>query len=174
LSRTPLIVLAVNVLLWTIQTQANHYLASWDLSIFLGGLCVAFASLRLPSREGVRTLLLIGFWFDAATPVPFGLHAFLFLLAHAAILTFRNRIPRDETMLGLLIATVVNLLLMLGLTIALLHRNPAPLLLWPRLIADSLVSFCLVMLLGPWFFSLQTGALEMGGVILRRDSRSLG
>lgn len=172
--RAALLIFLANVLLWLIQSQLNHYIAPWNLTVFIGGLCVAFASLRLSPRDGARTLVLIGFWFDAATPVPFGLHAFLFLLAHTLILPLRSRIAREEVLVGLLIAVIVNLGVMIGISAALLHRNPAPLAMWPRLIADSLISFCAVVLMGPWSFSFQERLLQIGGVSLRRDPRGTG
>lgn len=171
--RVSLLVFLANALLWVIQSQLNHYIAPWNASVFIGGLCVAFASLRLSPRDGTRAVALIGLWFDAATPVPFGLHLFLFLLAHTIILTVRSRIAREETLVGLLVAVIVNLGVMTAISIALLHRNPAPLAMWPRLVVDSLISFCLIVLIGPWAFALQDRLLYLSGANLRRDPRGL-
>lgn len=173
MSRAALLVFLTNVLLWTIQSQLNHYIAPWDVTIFIGGLCVAFASLRLLPRDGGRALLLTGLWFDAATPVPFGLHVFLFLLAHTIISALRSRIAREETLVGLLVAVIVNLGAMIAISATLLHRNPAPLEMWPRLIADSLISFCVIVLIGPWAFVFQERLLQMSGASLRRDPRGM-
>lgn len=172
--RTPLLVFAANVLLWTIQTQLNHYLAPWNISVFIGGLAVVFSSLRLNGRDGARALFLTGLWFDTSSPVPFGLHALLFLFAHAVLLSLRDRLARQETAVGLLVAVIANLGLMLALTIALIHRNPAPWLIWQRVIWDSLVSFALLLILGSWFFALQEHACEIAGISLRREQRSMG
>ena len=172
--RASLLIFAANALLWLIQSQLNHYIAPWNVSVFIGGLCVAFASLRLSPRDGTRALLLTGFWFDAATPVPFGLHVFLFLLAHIIIISLRSRIAREEALVGLLVAVVVNLAVMIVISAALLHRNPAPLEMWPRLIADSLLSFCVIVLIGPWAFGLQERLLQISGASLRRDPRGGG
>lgn len=159
-----------NALLWTIQSQLNHYLGPWDLTLFLGGLSVAFAALRLPAREGARVTFLTGLWHDAAAPVPFGLHAFLFLLAFTIIVSIRGRIAREETLVGLLIAALANLAFLIAVSAALIHRNPAPFQVWPRLVADSLASFCVIILIGPWFFAFQEGFLGVFGVSLRRDA----
>lgn len=171
--RAPLLIFAANVLVWTIQSQLNHYIAPWNVTSFLGGLCVTFASLRLSPRDGARALVLTGLWFDAATPVPFGLHAFLFLLSHTILITFRSRIPREETLVAVLVAVLVNLGTLLAVSAALLHRNPAPLAMWPRLVADSLLSFCVIILIGPWVFAFQERLLQISGVSLRRDQRSV-
>ncbi len=173
MKRTPLLIFATNALIWTIQSQLNHYIAPWNLTVFIGGLCVAFASLRLTPREGRQALLLTGFWFDAAAPVPFGFHAFLFLLSHTILISVRSRVARDEPLVGVLVSVLVNLGVIIALSAALLHRNPAPLEMWPRLIADSLASFCLIVLLGPWAFSFQEQLLQISGVNLRQDQRSV-
>jgi len=170
--KTPFLVLLGNVILWAIVAQLDHYLATWDVSVFAGGLCVAFASLRLPPREGYRALLLTGLWFDAASPVPFGLHALLFLFAHAVINSFRTRLARDDTLVGLLVAAIANLGLIVALTGGLLHRNPALWELWPRLSVDSLISFCAVILIGPWYFAMQEKLLAFFGTFLRHETRS--
>lgn len=171
--RTPFIILVINALLWMIQAQLNHYVSAWNVSIFLGGVAVAFSALRLPYREGVRALLLTGLWFDAATPVPFGLHAFLFLICHALVFTFRSRLAREETMVGIVIAVVANLGIMTAIALGLMHRSPAPLQQLPRLIADSLLSFCVVMLIAAWYFRLAEQTLEIAGVSLRREQRGV-
>ncbi len=169
--RVPLIILLGNALLWAIVSQLNHYLAVWDLSIFVGGLCVAFAALRLPSREGYRALILTGLWVDATAPVPFGLHTLFFLFAHALIKSFRSRLARDDTIVGLLVAAITNLGIFVALTGALMHRSPALWELWSRLSVDSMISFCALILIGPWYFSAQEHLLAYLGVSLRREQR---
>jgi cell shape-determining protein MreD len=170
--KTPLLVLFGNAILWAIVAQLNHYLSAWDVSVFAGGLCVAFAALRFSPRDGYRALLLTGLWFDAAAPVPFGLHALLFLFAHAVINSFRTRIATEDSLIGLLVAAIANLALIVALSIGLLHRNPALWELWPRVTVDSLISFCAVILLGPWYFATQEHLLAFFGAPLRREART--
>ncbi len=173
LLRTPFIVFGANVLLWTVQSQLNHYTAPSQLSVFLGGLCVTFPALRLSYRDGVRALVLTGFWFDAASPVPFGLHTLLFLFCHTVLHGVRGRLARDETLVGLGCAALCNLVLFLALSFALLHRGPEPLAIIPRLIADSLVSFGILAVVGAWFFALVEHSLEYCGAGLRREQRGI-
>ena len=171
--RIPFIVFLGAIVLWTLQSQLNHYIATWQLTVFTGGLLVAFTALRLSYREGVRALLLAGFWLDASTPVPFGLHAFLMVLTQTVIFGFRGRLAREETLVGVVCAAISNLVIVVALSAALLHRNPAPVSMASRLIADSLLSFCLILLVGPWFFALLEHLLEICGVNLRREQRGV-
>jgi len=171
--RTSLIAFAANALLWTLQSQLNHYVSLWQMSVFVGGLAVAFAGLRLGYRDGARALILTGLWFDAAAPVPLGTHVFLFLLAQTVIFSFRDRLAREEPLVGITIAAVANLLLFVALSATLLHRNPAPMQLAGRLIADSLISFCTVVVVAGWYFGFVEQLLEIAGVSLRRDQRSI-
>lgn len=171
--RAPFLVFAANALLWTLQSQLNHYVSSWQLTVFSAGLVVAFAGLRLGYRDGARALILTGLWFDAAAPVPLGTHVFLFLAAQMVVFMVRDRLAREEMLVGLAIAAIANLLLFVALSAALLHRNPAPMQLAGRLIADSLISFCFVIIVGGWFFAFVEHLLKFGGVSLRHEQRSI-
>lgn len=171
--RTPFIAALGIALLWVVQAQLNHLISAWNLHVYLGGLAVAFCSLRLTPREGARALVLAGFWFDAAAPVPFGLQVFFFLFAHVVINSIRSRLAREETLVGLIVGAIVNLGLLLALTLALMHRNPAPLQLWPRMVADSLASFTVLALIAPWFFAFQTHLLGICGVSLHHEQRGI-
>src|SRR4051812_34148543 len=85
MSRRTFIVLVCSIVLQTIVFQLNHYLAPWHVNLFVGGLLVTFPSLRIGYREGFWSVFLTGLYLDAASPVPFGLHALLFALAYAVI-----------------------------------------------------------------------------------------
>ena len=50
--------------------QLNHYLAPHGAYLFIGGLLVTFAALRLSLRIGLMATLLIGLALDAVEPVP--------------------------------------------------------------------------------------------------------
>lgn len=161
--------IACNYLLWLIAAQANHYLALWHVSLFAGGLMVTYPALRLPYREGVAVVFLTGLLLDAGTPVPFGLHAFLMLFAHAVVLGARNRLSREENAVALVVALATNLGLVLAISLVFLVRGRLAAGIWPRILFDLLASEVLVAVVTPWFLALQQRALEIGGVHLRRE-----
>lgn len=163
------ICIACNYLLWLITAQANHYLALWHVSLFAGGLMAVYPALRLPYRDGATVVFVTGLLLDAGTPVPFGLHAFLLLFAHAVILGARNRFPREENAVALVVALVANLGVILAISLVLMIRGRVPVSVWPRLGFDLLASETVLALLTPWFLALQQRALEIGGVNLRRE-----
>jgi rod shape-determining protein MreD len=45
-----------------------------------------------------------------------------------------------------------------------IHDAPAPNAIWPRLIADLVCSQIFLVLVTPWFFALQRGALALAQV----------
>jgi rod shape-determining protein MreD len=167
------IVLLCCVVLWVCVSQLNHYLAPIHLSIFAGGMLVAFSALRLEFRAGWWSSLLIGLLIDSSTAVAFGFHGLLFVAVHVGIFNLRGRFPREETSLGVVVALLANLALFFVITLTLIHRSPDPLDMLPRLSLDLLVSEVFVLAVSPWFFSLQEHALEYGGVSLRREQRGL-
>src|SRR5690606_37269265 len=75
--RRTLVIAACGYILWQMTGQANHYLAPARLYIWLGGLLVAFAGLRLPAQEGFNACFLIGLLVYAGSPVPFAGHDFV-------------------------------------------------------------------------------------------------
>jgi rod shape-determining protein MreD len=172
--RRPLFVIfGGSVLLWWLVAQLNHLLAPAQFSVFVGGLLVAFPALRLGHREGWKLAVLLGLWCDAAAPVRFGLHAILFLAAHSVIFSLRGRFPREEALLGILVAVLANTGIALVLSVALIGRGPAPLAALPPILFNLLASGIFVALITPWFFALQERSLEICGVGLRRERRGL-
>jgi len=166
-----LIPFAVMLLLWSLVAQINHYLAPYGVSLFVGGLLVTFAALRLALRNGLIATLLTGLAIDALEPVPFGTHLLLFAGLHVAVYHLRSRFPREETILGVITALLANLALFLALSFLLLGGQPAANGAWIRLFADLGVSQLFVAAIAPWFFALQHHALAFGHVDLGEESR---
>jgi len=166
-----LILSAASLLLAWVLTQINHYLAPWQLHVWCGGLFVAFAALRLGYRTGAIAVFIAGLLLDAGKPVAFGTQAFLFLAAHAVIFNVRARAPRDETIVGVVTALLVNLGLFLALSFPHIDSSRFAAGSWMRCFADLLVSQIVLALLAPWFFSVQTRLLEFGGTNLRDFAR---
>jgi len=173
MTRTPLIIFGCCVVLWVCVSQLNHYLAPLHLSLFVGGLLVSFSALRLDFRAGWWASLLIGLLIDSSSAVAFGFHGLIFVAAHVGIFNLRGRFPREETVFGLVVALLANLALFIVVTASLIHRSPAPFDMLPRLFLDLLASELVVLLVAPWFFSLQEHTLELVGVSLRREQRGL-
>ena len=166
-----LILTAASLLLALILGQLNHYLAVWQVHAWCGGLFVAFAALRLGYRTGAIVAFIAGLLLDAGEPVAFGTQAFLFLAAHAIIFNVRARAPRDATIVGVVVALMANLALILVLGFLRIDPGLQPAAAWMRCFADLLVSQVVIALIAPWFFSMQTRLLELGGTNLRDFSR---
>ncbi len=171
--RTVSIAFVCGVLFWTLSEQLNHYLSGWHVSLFIGGLLVTFPALRLRSRDSWKIVILLGLWCDATAPVRFGLHAVLFLSAHTFIHFFRDRLPREETLLGVVVALIANAAIFLVLTLAMIERHPTPFAALPAILFDLFLSELFIALIAPWCFALQERTLEIAGVSLRREQRGL-
>src|SRR6185369_183981 len=107
-----LIVTLANLLLWWLVGLTNHYLAVinlWPFSgggiyLYLGGLLVTYAALRLDAAHGLTATILTAFMVDALEPVPFGTSLFLFTLVHVTVLYGRQRFPREGAIFALVVA----------------------------------------------------------------------
>ena len=175
-----LITFATTLLLWSVVMQLNHYLAPHGAYLFVGGLLVTFAALRLSLRIGLTATLLIGLAIDAVEPVPLvsshalpGTHLVLFGVMHVVLFHIRTRFPREETVIGVVVALLANLGFFLGLSFVFVEfgRHPVPGAVWLRLFADLGWSQLFIVIIAPWFFALQERALELGQVDLAEENR---
>jgi cell shape-determining protein MreD len=161
--RQVLALLSCAAALWAIVNQINHHAAPWALTFSIAGLLVALPALRLPLRAGLACALLTGLWLDAASPLPFGRQALLLGLAFCLVHRIRDRLPRTETLVAVVVALFVNLALFVAFAFLDLGALPDTAAGGLRLLADLLVSQLLTALVGPWFFALQTASLRLVG-----------
>jgi len=165
----PALVTALTLaLLSAIIAQINHSLTDVRVYLFVGGLFVTFAAVRLPLRAGMGASLLGGLLCDANAPVSFGTHTLLFAAAHAVVFHLRDRLPRDDTITRVIVALLTNLAVFLIFSFIQIAQSPSPAAAWPRLIADLACSQCFLALIAPWFFALQEQTL-----VLTRSTRDL-
>lgn len=159
-----LIVFVTNLLLLWLGGVANDMLAPFNLSLFLGGLLVTFAALRLDLRHGLAATMLTGLAADSLTPVPFGISLLLYGVVHAVLLYGRQRFPREEPVFATVVALISNLFIFLFLSFVLVGRNPHPAQAWLRLFADLLASQIVIVAATPWFMALQVRLHEFARV----------
>jgi len=159
-----LIVTLANLLLWWLTGLANHYSAGINVYLYLGGLMVVYAALRLDPRHGFLATMLTGLLVDSLEPIPFGTSFFLFTLVHVVILYGRQRFPREGAIFALVVALLANLFLVLALSFLLVGANPRPASAWLRIFADLFFSQIAIVLIGPWFIALQDRAMELAKI----------
>lgn len=147
------------LLLWAIVAEINHALSALRVYLFVGALFVTYAALMLPFRAGLASTVLGGLLCDANAPVWFGTHLVLFTAAFAIVSHLRNRLPRDDTVARVVVASLANLGLFLLFSFTQIGGSPAPAVAWPRLIADLVCSQIFLAVIAPWFFALQHHAL---------------
>jgi len=158
-----LLVFGCNLLLIWLVALANHYLSRFGflwidyvtLHLYLGGLFVTFAALRLDVRNGLIATLATGLAIDAQSPAAFGTSVLLLGLVHAALLYNRNRFPREETVFAIVVALLANLFLFLVMSFLFIGHNPRPGHAWLRLFMDLIASQLVIALITPWFMALQ-------------------
>lgn len=167
--RRTAVVFLCGLLLATLGRQLNHSLGTWGLSVWLGGLLVAFPALRLGPQQGFNACFLIGLALDANSPLPFGLFAFLLSTAHLVIVRLRNRFAVGQALLGTIVALITNLILYVLVSFVVLAQAPDAPFSGARLLADLVLSQALIALIAPWFFALQEKALLIARVSLHDE-----
>ena len=159
-----LIVTLANLLLWWLTGLANHYVAGHSVYLYLGGLLITYAALRLDPKHGLIATVLTGFMVDALEPVPFGTSLLLFTLVHVTVLYGRQRFPREGAVFGIVVALLANLFLFIALSFLLVGAGPRPASAWLRIFADLFFSQLAIFLVAPWFLALQDRAMELAEI----------
>jgi len=148
-------------LLRGLVAELNSALSGMHIWLFAGGLFVAYSALMMPFREGFAASVLGGLLCDAVTPVVFGTHTALFAAAHAVVYNARERLQREETVVRVFVALLLNLALFLALTFARIRVAHEAAAAWPRILSDLAWSEAALALIAPWFFALQLRTLEL-------------
>jgi rod shape-determining protein MreD len=161
--RQVLVLLACGAVLCALVGQLNHAVSAWALTFSIPGLLITYAALRLPLGAGLAAVFVTGLWLDAVSPLPFGRQAFLFAAAFCLLHRVRDRLPRTETLVGVVAALFVNLALFVALAFLDLGSLPDPAAGGLRLLADLLLSQILTALIGPWFLAFQHASLRLAG-----------
>lgn len=157
-------------LLQAMVAQVNSAIAPIHVWLFAGGLFVAYPALAMPFGQGFAASALGGLLCDALSPVAFGTHAGLFAAAHAVVYNARERLQRDETVVAVSAALLVNLALFLALSFTRIEQARGSAGAWPRMVSDLFWSEAVVAVVAPWFFALQRRTLEIARVVDWRSS----
>ena len=148
-------------LLRGLVAEVNSALSGMHIWLFTGGLFVAYSALMMPFREGFAASVLAGMLCDSATPVAFGTHTALFAAAHAVVYNARERLQREEMLVRVFVALLLNLALFLALTFVQVRAAHETAAAWPRMLSDLAWSEAALALIAPWFFALQLRTLEL-------------
>jgi hypothetical protein len=168
-----IVIVLANGLLAFLGGQLNHHLAVFPVSVFLLGLALPVAGLRLRFRPGMIAMCLSGLVLDSTRPVPFGSSALILAALYTCWHSVRSRLPRDGVAPAVIGALLANLVLFLAQPL-LLGATLAGGASWSRVLVDLVLSQFAVVLVGPWFFALQEQALLLRGVNLAEEARAPG
>jgi hypothetical protein len=172
-----LVVFAGNLVFLFVVAQLNHHLTDFpllgvtrgQLSLFLVGLPLTFAALRLALGPAVLTAAVTALAFEAGTPLPTG--AILLPAAACVCVTqaLRPHFNRFEPSSMLLAGLIINAVLILAVTLIVAYRGGGVSL--TRVAVDLIVSQLALALLSGWFFAAQMALLELFGFNLETELR---
>jgi hypothetical protein len=171
-----LVVFLGNLVFLFIVTQLNNHLTRVPLGpvhgpvyLFLLGLPVAFAALRLRLKQGLAAVIPTALAAEAGTPLPPG----TLMLASAACLcvTIAVRGNFNRFDLSSAILTGLGMNLVIAMVITALIRPSGGVVGGVRLIVDLLISQAFLAALTGWFFSAQMALLRLFGINLETELR---
>jgi hypothetical protein len=165
-----LIVAGGNLLLMYVSMQVNHYLTAISASVFLFGLPIGFAALRLSLGQGLAACATTGLFYDTLTPFPLGTGLVFFSIAFTVIYAIRSQFHREEAFSSVIVVLLANLFLFAafsGVATAMTGSPGYP----ARLIIDLLISQILIAVICGWFFSFQMALMELFGINIEEEQR---
>lgn len=165
-----LLITGGNLVLLYLTIQVNHYLAAVPVSLFLFGLPIAFAALRLNLSQGMIATILTGLCYDALTPFPPGTGLLLFSTTFTVIFAARSQFHREEAYSTIIVVLLANLFLFAAFsTVAIVTIGSAgyPIILVVNFVASQLA----VAGLTRWFFAFQMALLGLFGIHLEEEQR---
>ncbi|GAB5560280.1 MAG: hypothetical protein SynsKO_19270 [Synoicihabitans sp.] len=145
----------------TLVRQVNHAASPLNLSLWVGGLLVAFPAIHLNPRTAFTSCFIIGLMLDAWSPLPFGTHALLFGAAQIIIGRLRMRLATREPTIELIVALIANLILFVAMTFIVIGRSGGGSFSGFRLLAELAVSQVVIALILPWYFALQSRGCDL-------------
>ena len=159
-----LLALAGNLLAGLLLVSWNDFWTRHGLHFHLPGLFFLFAATRLDLRRGIIVTALTGLWLDAATPLPFGFHAFGLVLCLLVTREAGESLRFLRGLRSMLYQQAGNLALLLPLgLLSLLTLPEGTATPFPRLGLDLLVSQLLLLPVAIWFLSFQDRILQISG-----------
>ncbi len=165
-----LLVTGGNLLLLFLTVQLNHYLAAVPVSLFLFGVPISFAALRLNLPQGLTATALTALCYDTLTPFPLGSALILFSVTFTVIFAARSQFHREEAFSTIMVVLMGNLFLFASFTtisIVTIGMGGYP----ANLIADLILSQLVACLITGWFFSFQMALLELFGINIEEEQR---
>ncbi len=155
-------------ILLTIMRQMNHVLSPLNISLWLGGLLVAYPALKLNPRTAFTSCFIIGLMMDTWSPMKFGTHALLFGAAQIIIGRIRLRLATHEPTIELIVALIANLFMFIAMTFIAMGKSGGGSFSGLRLLTDLLISQVILVMILPWYFALQS----RGGNLLLNPRRA--
>ncbi len=162
LIRQSLIAFLANWIVLFFVLELNSMLSPLAIYLVIGGIFVVYPAFQMPPAAGFPVVLLTGVFWDALTPVPFGLHLFALGFLYAGLYRLRHRFRSRRPFHRAIVASGANLLLLLFL--ASWHFPAAGWTLYGiRLALEIVLSEALVFAASFWIFDLQERAAGLLG-----------
>jgi hypothetical protein len=170
-----LVVFAGNALFLFIVAQLNHHLTRVSLGftnggpvyLFLLGLPVAFAALRLHLAQGLVTVVATALFMEASMPIKPGALMLAAAACFCITIAIRTNFNRFEPSSAMIAAVLINLTLIAALTLFTMPGGGTVSLL--RIFVDLVISQCVLAAICGWFFAWQLALLRVFGFNLETE-----
>lgn len=154
-------------------TQANYYLSSTGIQIFVLGMLISFSALELNYKQGIFSIIPVTLIIDSKLPLPFGftliISITLFTIAHV----LRSRVRREITASALATSILLNLASYGGYTFGAIHYLGIEAVHFPPLALNLFASTLVLTVINRTYFDTQIGILSIFGINLAEEQREV-
>ncbi len=152
-------------------TQANYYLSSTGIQLFVLGMLISFSALELNYKQGLLSIVPVTLAIDSKLPLPFGFTLIssitLFTIAHV----LRSRVRREVTASALATSILLNLGSFAAYTFGAIRHFGSEAIHFGPLALNLLASTLVVLMINRFFFDTQIGVLSIFGINLAAEQR---
>lgn len=150
-----ILLFGANALLLYLMLLVNSALASWSIYLLVLGPMLVFPALYLRHQSYFICTFFTGLWVDAALPATFGLFTIGFLFIGAFVFQMRIRFRAEHNYHPILLAHGLNFFCILLVTVGMGFPYFSSLGFWLQVLATSLASHLVLLVVAPWFFNLE-------------------
>ena len=156
-----LIVVTGNCLLLFLTQLVNNSLAPFSLHLCFYGLFVYYSAIRLSFTSGLIAVVITGLILDSVEGFTMGTNILILSFIYTFWSWFREEFNAHSLWHNMLIVQSSNLLTILTLSIYIGLKNHIGGYYWLSVLTNLMLSQLLLMVVSPWFLSIQDSLIKM-------------
>jgi len=168
-----IIIATAHCFLYFLASQLNHYMAPTSLNANILGTFAAFSGLCLGYLPGIASLMPVALIFDSRSPLEFGTGFVLAVLVFSLVYLARHQFRKESQIAGAIVSLAANALIFTGITLFATSLNDYSVANFSHILANLIWSSLVVLFLSKYYFDFLYSLLDLFGIHLAEEQRSI-